>query len=653
MIFWPKVLIVLFCTIFCSSAQYNLSVPCNTQTTTPSLFNTYQFEPTLDSTRILTLTDQVHGTRSSNLPVSATGENVLFGILDTEFDTHHPAFLDSNGKTRFIALWDQATESVKGQNRFGYGVIKKHDELLVDSLFGTRVGHDHGTQMASIAAGSDRAYDYYGIAPDVKIAAVVYIGKPDNLIDGIKWIFSLADSLNLPCVINISIGVSVGPHDGTSKFDRFVDSICGPGKIIVGAAGNDFVKGTHTLFRIPKDDSSGTWLLPMDLKGTGEYFRSGIDIWGETQKVFTVTPLLIDTISKSIRSLRSSSTKRATSITERMLWFNNDGSVDTVLLDLNTEPSSQLNNKAHCTVEFQSTNPNIFAGVKITNNSDSCNIHAWHTHKGALLSLNLSGFIGGDAEYNINEIGGTAKRMIVSGSYIGRTNLTFWNDSVEVSASPSGGITHFSSNGPTVDGRVKPDIVAPGWRIVSAISRKAGDAIIPVVWPDVNKTTGRYGEATGTSASAPVVCGIIALMLQIDPKLTPEFALALIQKSAIKDHWTGEITLPINRWGAGKINAAGALQELINHTSASKSKKLISSKPLGIRQYNRVITIDNFPNNGTASLYDLSGRKLATFLLKQSNKIIIPSEIATGLYTLVIFNKSKSTTGAFKVVLNR
>ena len=63
--------------------------------------------PVLDSTRVLSFVDEVHGTRPSDLPRTLTGKGILIGVIDTEFDTHHPAFLDQDGKTRFVALWNQ------------------------------------------------------------------------------------------------------------------------------------------------------------------------------------------------------------------------------------------------------------------------------------------------------------------------------------------------------------------------------------------------------------------------------------------------------------------------------------------------------------------------------------------------------------------
>jgi serine protease AprX len=77
------------------------------------------------------------------------------------------------------------------------------------------------------------------------------------------------------------------------------------------------------------------------------------------------------------------------------------------------------------------------------------------------------------------------------------------------------GVSYFSSKGPTGDGRLKPDLVAPGERILSCAAGSARDGATDGL-PDSEKTNPfQYLEDSGTSMAAPHVSGVIAAFLSI------------------------------------------------------------------------------------------------------------------------------------------
>ncbi len=107
-------------------------------------------------------------------------------------------------------------------------------------------------------------------------------------------------------------------------------------------------------------------------------------------------------------------------------------------------------------------------------------------------------------------------------------------------------VCSFSSRGPTKDGSVKPDVVAPGWKVVSC--RACGVM--------ENKAIDNYYLAeSGSSMACPMVSGTVALMVQMDPKLTPEKAKEILHKTACHLGTTS----PNNDYGYGRINITGAL----------------------------------------------------------------------------------------------
>ena len=159
-----------------------------------------------------------------------------------------------------------------------------------------------------------------------------------------------------------------------------------------------------------------------------------------------------------------------------------------------------------------------------------------------------------------------------------------------------------------IDGRIKPDITAPGLTIATAVSSydtaatPTGTASNTVVSQYIHPQSGKhyyYAEFIGTSASAPAASGIVALLLQAKPTLTPQQVKDLLVQTAIKDSYTG--TIPAggkNDWGNGKINAYGAMKLLIQQTS-------------GVYNFSgRKLDCILFPNPGTGSFtLDYTGDK--------------------------------------------
>jgi serine protease AprX len=77
------------------------------------------------------------------------------------------------------------------------------------------------------------------------------------------------------------------------------------------------------------------------------------------------------------------------------------------------------------------------------------------------------------------------------------------------------GVSFFSSKGPTGDGRLKPDLVAPGERITSAAAGKALTSAFPGDQAPAPGRTAVYVEDSGTSMAAPHVSGAVANFLSI------------------------------------------------------------------------------------------------------------------------------------------
>jgi serine protease AprX len=117
----------------------------------------------------------------------------------------------------------------------------------------------------------------------------------------------------------------------------------------------------------------------------------------------------------------------------------------------------------------------------------------------------------------------------------------------------------FSSRGPTMfDHNAKPDLVAPGYGTISlADPRSASYTEKASFLLEGLRTTSLkpYIAMSGTSMSAPVVAGTVALMLQANPLLSPNLVKAMLQFSAQEYPGYDALTQ-----GAGFLNARGAVR---------------------------------------------------------------------------------------------
>jgi subtilisin family serine protease len=133
-----------------------------------------------------------------------------------------------------------------------------------------------------------------------------------------------------------------------------------------------------------------------------------------------------------------------------------------------------------------------------------------------------------------------------------------------------GDVVPSSSLGPTADGRQKPEISAPGAMIESSLShyleicQDVGDTSCITqrhVTPD-----GKNIIEQGTSLSAPHIAGVVALMLQVNPKLDYAKTVKILTSTARHDRFTGTAAWT-PAFGAGKVDAFAAVK------AATASKK--------------------------------------------------------------------------------
>ncbi len=163
--------------------------------------------------------------------------------------------------------------------------------------------------------------------------------------------------------------------------------------------------------------------------------------------------------------------------------------------------------------------------------------------------LAAAGNDGHNGNFTINSPGNSRKIITVGSLTDGGTGSDLNDDYVST----------FSSRGPTVGDLVlKPDLVAPGNKIVAAIP---GDSVLKNLLPQRNGVcsmatcSGLYLELSGTSMATPMVAAAAARMLAKDPTLSPDTVKARLMRSARKVD--GEPT----SYGAGVLDVEAALNE--------------------------------------------------------------------------------------------
>jgi subtilisin family serine protease len=204
------------------------------------------------------------------------GSRVIVGIVDFGCDFRHANFRGSTGATRLLYLWDQsdAPDRTLAPQGFGYG--RELDGARINAALGTADPYQtlgyapppsaHGTHVTDIAAGGGLEpalvggkpgiapvrQSHAGVAPDASIIFVHLknengsLGNSRHLLEAVDYIFSKAEDLGMPAVVNLSLSTSGGPHDGSTPIEQgFEDLLKEPGRAIVVSVGNAYVKEGH------------------------------------------------------------------------------------------------------------------------------------------------------------------------------------------------------------------------------------------------------------------------------------------------------------------------------------------------------------------------------------------------------------------------
>ena len=199
-----------------------------------------------------------------------------------------------------------------------------------------------------------------------------------------------------------------------------------------------------------------------------------------------------------------------------------------------------------------------------------------------------------------------------------------------------------SSVGPTFDGRIKPDVMAPGNNIISSYSSfymethpDNNDLTWDVEHFDFNGRTYAWNSNSGTSMACPAVAGAIALWLQAKPDLTPAEVMDVLSHTA--RHYDESMTWPNNEYGNGEIDVYRGLLyilgvdgiQAISHQH-TKARVFSSDRQL------RVVLPELSTTPLRVSIYNMSGHLVkATALEKgQTDYTVSLDSLPAGVYAV-------------------
>ena len=521
----------------------------------------------VDTARYFTNVNPVHLGEGLDMPY--TGAGVIVGVIDCGFDFNHINFFDANGNNRvkavYLPLDTTMTPPIVNLVRLPGSCYETPEQIAMLTTDDNQ--STHGTLTAGLAAGGYRDNGWYGMAPD---ADIVLCGMPEGELNDVRvancisYIFDYARRHLQPCVVSMSLCSNVGPHDGTSYLNKLCEQVTGPGRVIVASAGND---GAYpvTVHRSVANSTDTVTTLLSGFRG-GNNYTGYVNARSNAMKPFN-TRMIVANASNGNILYRS----RAIGATSRGVIANFSSETDTVLakyftgevevigsIEANGKPSSmcEINmvakNRNYC-LGFQYFSPSSNELVVFTSKYAYFNDHGFSwAEKGTSIG-SISDIAASDSVISVGSYNTRQTVPLRDGSYYFRSNST------------PGLLSSFSSYGPDENGISRPDVCAPGSVLVSSANRYFVDAPNLVYWQPsafVDGVEYTYSPDLGTSMSAPITAGTIALWLQAEPRLSVGDVRRVLKRSSNRD-----VTVQSGnseRWGAGKLDAYSGLRYVLN-----------------------------------------------------------------------------------------
>lgn len=557
----------------------------------------------MDTTRLVVNAEKVY--TGEGLSQSYTGRGVVVGVQDIGFDLTHPNFYSADMRQyRIKALWDQLSRDTIGSTLYvGRDYVGREALLKLKHPIDGET-QTHGTHTAGIAAGSGAEGNgavspYRGMACDADLVLVDNAADNASLIDprdyykftyatdalGFKYIFDYAERMHQPCVINFSEGSSQDFHGYDQLYYELLAKLIGPGRIIVSSAGNDGARNSYIHKNIGKE-RAGAFIMGNEKRfsctaKSKQAFTFRVSVYDNVSSPQIVDISTVNVCNAQDSLLTDSLLVGGKKYKWRVLAYPNSYDTSETAYDIQISSPSKLGDSPQVSLQVMGRDADI----------------ELYRMSGYMFPHSLDPVLdAGDCRYTIFSPS-SSPDVICVGSTSYRTQFVNYLGEKKVYDSGQKGIrSPFSAMGPTLDGRIKPDVMAPGQNIISSYSTffiNNPKNVNASVKSDVrhfkyNDRTYAWNANAGTSMSAPVVTGAIALWLQADPTLTPADCLEIFAKTC--SHYDTSLSYPNNFYGYGQIDVAAGLREVLRRKALGINT--IGQKKVSEQYDNRIYLLD-------------------------------------------------------------
>ena len=499
-----------------------LSIGEYSYTSIPKLFSLMD-STSLDVSGILSIQNQIS--------LSLKGQGVLIGIVDTGIDYTNPLFLDEDGNTRILSIWDQTVDTEYSREQINEAIGAKEPFDIVPQ----RDRNGHGTFLASVAAGSaDPVNDFIGAAPLSELVVVKLKEAKQNLRDfffmsdeeplfqendimaGVAYLDELARKEGRPLVILLGIGSNQGSHTGSGPLSILLDEIGTQiGRVIVVPAGNEGTAQHHFYGK------ANSILNPVSVEINVE---DGVE--GFCMELWTYAPELVRVVVQSPTGQRSQGGFPVSEETQTTNFI-----FENTVLALDYRISGRERGDLLVFFRFSKPTQGIWTVFVYPENAITGAFHMWLPMQ-PLVGKDIR-FIRPNPDTTVTTPGNT-NASITAGGYDGLTGVRYLQ----------------SGRGFSGNGQVKPEFCAPAVEVFGAEVGPLG-------------AEQRYVTRTGTSAAAAITAGAVALVLEWGilrgnaPTMNSVEVKNFLIRGCERDN---NIIYPNTEWGYGKLNVYRAFQ---------------------------------------------------------------------------------------------